>query len=70
MTLFDGDAPAPSGVLAQGTISDGDVVAAEVTTLSELVDLMRRAETYVNVHTAPHPAGEIRGQIMPTEGGG
>ena len=29
-----------------------------------LVNLIRSGETYVNVHTAAHPAGEMRGQII------
>ena len=34
-----------------------------VPTLMQLVDMMRRNQLYVNVHTTMHPNGEIRGQI-------
>jgi hypothetical protein len=30
---------------------------------SSLIDLMRNGDTYVNVHTANNPNGEIRGQL-------
>ncbi|MBS4032130.1 MAG: CHRD domain-containing protein [Clostridiales bacterium] len=30
---------------------------------SELLNQMQAGNTYVNVHTKRHPAGEIRGQI-------
>lgn len=33
-------------------------------TIAELVESMRAGNTYVNVHSAAHPGGEVRGQIM------
>jgi hypothetical protein len=54
-----------------GTV-EGDIVAADVqpTTqgiaageLAEFIKAIRAGATYVNVHTARFPAGEIRGQI-------
>ena len=35
---------------------------------SNIVDKIERGQTYVNVHTAKNPAGEIRGQVKVTEG--
>lgn len=65
------DAPPPQpiegrfqGVLAEGTITADNLVgqlAGE--TLDSLIDLIKAGETYVNVHTAQFPGGEIRGQI-------
>jgi hypothetical protein len=53
-----------SGVLASGTITADDLVGQLAgQTVGHLVALMRAGETYVNVHTAEYPAGEIRGQI-------
>jgi hypothetical protein len=53
-----------SGVLASGTITADDLVGLLAgQDLEELVARMRAGETYVNVHTAEHPPGEIRGQI-------
>jgi hypothetical protein len=52
------------GVLAEGTITAGDLVgplAGE--SLSALVDAIEEGNTYVNVHTIDFPGGEIRGQI-------
>jgi hypothetical protein len=34
----------------------------------DVVDKIERGTTYVNVHTAKNPAGEIRGQVKVTEG--
>jgi hypothetical protein len=39
----------------KGTASVTDVQAAD----------LRAGQWYVNVHTAAHPAGEIRGQVLP-----
>jgi aldose sugar dehydrogenase len=52
------------GVLAEGTITAADLVGPLAgQPLSALLEAMRAGEAYVNVHTSPHPAGEIRGQI-------
>ncbi|MGH3032760.1 MAG: CHRD domain-containing protein, partial [Gaiellaceae bacterium] len=63
------------GVLAQGTITEADLIGPLAgQPFSALVDAMRAGNTYVNVHTndgvdpagtgpGDLPAGEIRGQI-------
>jgi CHRD domain len=65
--LFNPETPTDgrtNGVLAKGTITSADLVGPlEGATLSELIDEMEAGNTYVNVHTAEHPGGEIRGQI-------
>jgi hypothetical protein len=65
------DAPPPqpiegrfSGVLATGTITADDLVGPLAgMTLDDLLAEMAAGNTYVNVHTAQYPGGEIRGQI-------
>jgi CHRD domain len=53
-----------SGMLARGTITEADLVGSmKGKPLSDLVKEIRDGDTYVNVHTKGHPAGEIRGQI-------
>jgi hypothetical protein len=65
--LFNPEAPTEgrtNGALARGTITSADLVGPlEGATLSELIDQIEAGNTYVNVHTVEHPAGEIRGQI-------
>jgi Cu/Zn superoxide dismutase len=53
-----------SGVLAQGTIMDKDLIGPlQGKTVADLVNLFKSGDAYVNVHTAANPDGEIRGQI-------
>lgn len=71
ITLCGGPKPAcPSGTSASisGTLTASDVqdlpaqgIAAGE--LDEVLRAMQRGFTYVNVHTATYPGGEIRGQI-------
>jgi hypothetical protein len=52
------------GVLAAGVITEANLVgplAGQM--LSALIDAIEAGNTYVNVHTSDHMAGEIRGQI-------
>lgn len=52
------------GVLAEGTITAGDLVGSLAgESLDMLLDEMKAGNTYVNVHTVEHGSGEIRGQI-------
>ncbi|MDO8991274.1 MAG: CHRD domain-containing protein [Sideroxyarcus sp.] len=55
--------PATGGTVV-GTLSAADFVAAGlVTTFAELSTAIAAGGTYVNVHTAANPTGEIRGQV-------
>lgn len=52
------------GVLAEGVITDASIVpGVPLTSLADLVDVIRAGGAYVNVHTSVNPSGEIRGQI-------
>ncbi len=49
-----------------GTLTADNIVnPACGTDIAELVDSMRAGDTYVNVHSADVPSGEVRGQIRP-----
>lgn len=56
-----------SGTLAEGTLTEADLNNIEGRTAEEVAELIRTGRTYVNVHTAENPDGEIRGQIKPEE---
>jgi hypothetical protein len=64
-----GDKPAcPASGEVTGTIDPADVVGPAAQGIDpgefdEFVRAMRAGATYVNVHTAEYPSGEIRGQI-------
>lgn len=64
VTLYAGGTTTPHGLLAAGTIEmpdDGN--SCGWTTLADVAQAIESGNAYVNVHTAAHPAGEIRGQI-------
>lgn len=82
--LCQGTSRAPAAVAAttpecpqEGTVS-GILTAASVTPvatqqiganeLNEVIALIRAGAAYANVHTAPSPGGEIRGQIKIGDG--
>ena len=53
-----------SGVLAEGTITAGDLTGPLLgSPLADLIEQIRDSNTYVNVHTEANRLGEIRGQI-------
>ena len=43
-------------------------MTGKATFSSDVVDKIERGQTYVNVHTAKNPAGEIRGQVKVVAG--
>ena len=56
------------GMTIRGNISDSSLKGPmQGKTLEDLVAAMDSGQTYVNIHTAQHPDGEIRGQIINTE---
>jgi len=61
-------APAPgtiTGSLSTGTITQTNITTGVPITFASLVSLMRKGDTYVNVHTQANGGGEIRGQLTP-----
>ena len=56
------------GMIFRGNISDSSLKGAlQGKTLDDLAAAMDSGDTYVNVHTAEHPDGEIRGQLANTD---
>jgi hypothetical protein len=54
-----------SGVLAEGPLDPSNLTGPyKGKTFADLVGAVLSGQTYVNVHTAAHPSGEIRGQII------
>lgn len=53
-----------SGTLAKGTITSKELMSSlKGKTVKDLVAEIESGNTYLNVHTAKYPDGEIRGQI-------
>lgn len=46
----------------------GNPMKGEVTLTPEQAQQFTAGEWYINVHTQSHPAGEIRGQVVPPKG--
>jgi len=61
--IHEGD-PGTNGPVLYPLVNEGNRVQMEVTSISglDLVSILNGA-TYVNIHTADHPSGEIRGQL-------
>jgi hypothetical protein len=62
--IHEGD-PGSNGPVLYPLVNEGNRVQMEVTDISslDLVSILNGA-TYVNIHTAAHPNGEIRGQLQ------
>lgn len=64
----------PPPATVTGTLTASDMVGTAtaqgiaVGEFSELIEAIRQNKAYVNVHSAKHPGGEIRGQIDPKGG--
>jgi hypothetical protein len=53
-----------NGTLAEGDITDADVIGALAGQgIEGLLEAIEAGNTYVNVHTSANPPGEIRGQL-------
>jgi len=69
--LYPGPAVSPDGILAQGTLTAGDVIPRPdspacpggIATFDDLIAKMQSGGAYVNAHTVINPGGEIRGQV-------
>lgn len=60
---------ADTGIIIQGEIAASDLQGPMAgKTVQDLETAMGNKETYVNVHTSDHPAGEIRGLIKVSGG--
>ena len=75
VTLFDA-ATSTVSTFDRQRIASGRITAADITarppgldgTPAELLRRLRQGRAYVNVHTVRLPAGEIRGQVVATDG--
>jgi cytochrome c peroxidase len=48
-----------------GILTEADLIPAPgISTLADAINAMKNGDTYVNVTTAAHPAGEIRGHLI------
>lgn len=57
------------GMIFRGNLTDAGLKGPmQGKTLNDLVSAMDSGDTYVNLHTSANPNGEIRGQIVNSEG--
>ena len=57
--------PGPAGTPLCSSATDGGLVQGSIEITTEQLAMIDAGLAYVNVHTALHPSGEIRGQIRP-----
>jgi hypothetical protein len=56
--------PAETGAYVMGTLTAADFTpGANMDSFRKSLEAMRRGNMYVNVHSAMHPGGELRGQL-------
>ncbi|GIU92715.1 MAG: hypothetical protein KatS3mg011_1621 [Acidimicrobiia bacterium] len=56
--------PGPPGTPTCRSTTDGLLVEGAAPAAMELLGHLDAGQAYVNVHTAAHPGGEVRGQIL------
>jgi len=61
--LFLADEPTRHGIAVHGNLTAEDLVGPLEGDFAGLVERLRAARLYINVHTEAHPSGEIRGQL-------
>lgn len=59
-----------NGILAEGTLTSANLIdTMQGQSIKDLVMKINQADIYVNVHTKPHPDGELRGTVHKTKEG-
>jgi hypothetical protein len=61
--------PGPAGTPPCQATTNGRLVAGSTTATPEQIAMLQSGQAYVNVHTAAHLPGEVRGQILRVGGG-
>ncbi|MGH8923918.1 MAG: CHRD domain-containing protein [Acidimicrobiia bacterium] len=56
--------PGPAGTPTCSSVTDGVLVEGSVTVTLDQLAMLEDKLGYTNVHTALHPAGEVRGQVL------
>ena len=56
--------PGPAGTPTCSSATDGLLVEGSVTVTMDQLAMLEAKMGYTNVHTALHPAGEVRGQVL------